>query len=202
MPLLPHLHVAVAAILLAAAVPAAADPREIGEDERVIGRADAPVTIIEYASLTCPACARFHIEVLPQLNESYVETGDARIVYRDFPLDRLALAAAILARCVEPGERSLAALGLLYNDQEAWSRAEEPLPALVDTLAPLGVDMETAEACFAREDLARDVLSTAKAGYDAFDIGGTPSFVIDGELVPRLFTFDDFEQALEPLLAR
>lgn len=191
-----------AVLLLVAAGGVAADPREIGDDERVIGSDDAPVTIIEYASLTCPACARFHTDVLPEVKERYVDTGEARIVYRDFPLDRLAFAAAIIARCLEPAERSLAALELLYARQDEWTRSDSPIEAIVDLLEPLDVDDDVAGACLADEELANDILEVAKQGYQAFSIEGTPTFVVDGEPVLGLFTLGEFEQVMDRRLAR
>ena len=97
--------------------------------EMSIGSADAPVTLHEYSSLTCPHCATFHAEALPQIKKNYVDTGKVRIVFHDFPLDNLALAAVALARCAGP-KRNVEFFDMLYQTQADWSRSDQPQAAL------------------------------------------------------------------------
>ena len=94
-------------------------------EEQALGDASAPVTIIEYASLTCPHCAEFHQDVLPALKERYIAPGKVRLIYRDFPLDERALEAAVLAHCAGP-ERYFGFLDVLFETQSNWARAEDP----------------------------------------------------------------------------
>ena len=100
---------------------AAAEPQE-----QILGDPDAPVTIIEYASLTCPHCAQFHNEVLPELKERYIAPGKVRLIYRDFPLDQVALAAAALAHC-DGSDRYFSMLDVLFETQRNWARADDPI---------------------------------------------------------------------------
>ena len=103
---------------------AATGPR-LENGDMVIGAANAPVTIIEYASLTCPHCARFHTETLPKLKSEYVETGKVKYVFRDFPLDGLALRAAAIAHCAGP-ERYFTYLDVFFQQQGNWTRGNDP----------------------------------------------------------------------------
>ena len=96
---------------------------------QILGNPDAPVTIIEYASLTCPHCAQFHTEVLPELKERYIDPGKVRLIYRDFPLDQMALAAAALAHCAGP-ERYFSMLDVLFETQSNWAQADDPITAI------------------------------------------------------------------------
>ena len=198
-PLLPALAGALAPVAAQAA--GDHDPRTVDEDERILGDADAPVTVIEYASLTCPHCASFHRDVLPELKERYIEPGHVRLVYRDFPLDRVAAAAGLLARCVEPADRSLDAVDRLYEQHEQWMMAEKPLMAVVELLEPFGLDQERAEVCLADEDALNRMVEIAQAGHDTFEIPGTPAFAIEGERVADLHSIEDFARVIDPLLA-
>ena len=114
--------------------------------ERVLGKAGAPVTIIEYASLTCPHCAAFHKDVLPQLKAKYVDTGKVKIVYRDFPLDGRATLAAMVARCAPP-ERYFGFLDALFRSQTQWGRAEDPKKALAQIAKVGGMGDAESDAC-------------------------------------------------------
>jgi len=175
---------------LASAVPAAAttavqakQPEDdggqipVGPEERSLGPADAPATIIEYASLTCPHCASFHSETWPEIREGYVESGMARFVLRDFPLDRLALAAAMLARCVSES-RYFMFIDLLLSRQTEWAKAEDPLAALTELAGMVGLNKEAGSSCLEDEALAKRVLSTRREGKERFQISSTPTFLI------------------------
>ena len=97
--------------------------------DNVLGRAGAPVTIVEYASFTCPHCAQFHTDILPGLKKAYIDTGKARLVYRDFPLDRAAFAASLVARCAT-GNRYFGIVDLLFREQARWTGARDTMAAL------------------------------------------------------------------------
>ena len=111
-------------------IPAArAENGDVHEQDRILGDAGAPVTIIEYSSLTCPHCASFHTGTLPKIKSDWIDTGKARLVYRHFPLDGVALRAAAVANCLE-GPRHFTFLDALFKNQQRWSRAEDPIAAL------------------------------------------------------------------------
>jgi protein-disulfide isomerase len=172
----------------------AAEPQE-----QAIGSPDAPVTIIEYASLTCPHCAHFHTDVLPELKERYIATGKVRLIYRDFPLDQRALAAAALAHCAGP-ERYFGFLDVLFQTQESWARADDFLGAL-KTLGKLGgLADQQMDACFADEQLTDRILQTRLDAQSQYEVSSTPTFVIDGKTHTGVRDIDEFAGLIDPLL--
>ena len=102
----------------------------------VLGKADAPVTIVEYASMTCPHCANFHKTTYPALKTKYIDTGKVRFIFREFPLDEVAVAASMLARCAG-GEKSMALIDVLFASQDRWA-VRDPLPALMQIARQAG----------------------------------------------------------------
>jgi protein-disulfide isomerase len=167
--------------------------------DHALGDPNAPVTIIEYASLTCPHCAEFHEDVLPQLKERYIAPGKVRLVYRDFPLDQRALAAASLAHCAGP-ERYFGFLDVLFQTQESWARADDYLAAL-ERLGKLGGLTEAEmEACFADEELTNRILQTRLEAQDQHEISSTPTFIIDGKAYSGSRDIDEFGELIDPLL--
>lgn len=169
--------------------------------ERVLGKADAPVTILDFSSLTCPHCATFHTQTLPQIKEKYVDTGKAKIVFRDFPFDQWALRASMLARCA-PQERYWAILDILFKQQGQWSRAADPAKALAQVGKLAGMTQETIDACWADQKLADGILNMRLEGQNAHKIEATPTFVLnDGKgRVEGAQPFDDFAAAIDKLL--
>jgi protein-disulfide isomerase len=172
----------------------AAEPQE-----QILGNPDAPVTIIEYASLTCPHCAQFHNEVLPELKERYIAPGKVRLIYRDFPLDQTALAAAALAHCAGP-ERYFSMLDVLFETQSNWARADDPVAALKRLGKLGGLTEPEIEACLADEELTDGILSQRLAGQNEYDIGSTPTFIIDGKSYPGARDAEEFGELIDPLL--
>ena len=172
----------------------AAEPQE-----QALGDPDAPVTIIEYASLTCPHCADFHTDVLPELKDKYIATGKVRLVYRDFPLDQRALSAAVLAHCAGP-DRYFGFLDVLFETQESWARADDHIAALTG-LGKLGGLSETQiEQCLADQELSDAILKTRLDAQNQYDIGSTPSFIIDGKTHAGSRSVEEFGELIEPLL--
>lgn len=102
---------------------------KVTADDKVLGDRDAPVTMIEYSSLTCPHCAHFHTDVLPRIKKEYIDTGKVKLVLRDFPLNQPALIAAQIAHCV-PEDRYFGFVSVLFETQAAWAISEDPAAAL------------------------------------------------------------------------
>ncbi len=175
---------------------ARADEAPISETDRILGSPEAPITIIEYASLTCPHCASFHAETLPAIKKNWIETGKARLVYRDFPLDGLALRAAALASCVE-GERYFNFLDTLFRGQQSWARAQDPLGALAKIARLAGMNQETFDSCIGDNATLDRILQQRVEATQAFDIKSTPSFIVNGKKVEGARTTQQFEQVLE-----
>ncbi len=170
---------------------------EVGE--RSIGDAEAPVTIIEYSSLTCPHCASFHNEILPDLKERYIETGKVRMVFRDFPLNEPAVEAAVLAHCAGP-ERYVGFLDVLFQTQESWASAGDTRAALKQLGKLGGLGDSQMDACFDDESMVDGVLQSRLVGQNEHQVQSTPSFVIDGQTYAGSRSVDEFAEIIDPLL--
>ncbi len=167
--------------------------------EIVLGKADAPVTIIEYASMTCPHCANFHNKVLPALKEKYIDTGKVKLAFREFPLDGVALRASMLARC--GGEAKVVGfIDILFKQQASWATSEDPLGALARVARLGGMSQATFDACLADETLMKQLVQSRQDGSVKYDIKGTPSFIIDGKTHDGDIEIEDFDKLLKPLL--
>ena len=172
---------------------------EIFPQDRFLGAEDAPITIIEYASLTCPHCAAFHSETLPQLKDTWIKGGRARLVFRDYPLDRVALTGALVAHCFEKDEAYFAFLGFLFDDQRKWAYSENPVESLANMAKLGGIDQDRFNACLQDEARLNGILEGIKYAQDTYGVKSTPSFVIDGKLYPGNRSFGDFDKLLEEL---
>lgn len=168
--------------------------------ETALGRPDAPVTIVEYSSLTCPHCAAFHRDTLPKVKERYIDTGKVRFVYRDFPLGRLALAAAVVGRCVDPA-RHFAFIDMLYRDQDAWSQSRDPLAELKVRAQLAGVSDGQFEACLDDKALIQAIQQRAQDGQQQYGIDSTPSFIVNGKKIAGEQSFEVFAEAIDAALA-
>jgi protein-disulfide isomerase len=182
-------------VLLASGVTA----RAAEVQEQVLGDPAAPVTIIEYASLTCPHCAEFHKTTLPALKAKYIDTGKVKLVMRDFPLDQYALQAAVIAHCAGP-ERYFAFLDALFQSQQSWARASNPTEALKQLARLGGLVPETVDACLADKSMQEGVLQMRLTGEQQFDIASTPSFVVNGQVYAGDRSVEGFSAIIDPLL--
>lgn len=189
------------AVFAVAPMAHAAPSTEEALSERVLGKADAPVTIIDYSSLTCPHCAAFHTQTLPQLKEKYIDTGKVKIVFRDFPFDQWALRASMMARCA-PQERYWAILDILFKQQSQWARAADPAKALAQVGKLAGMTQETIDACWADQKLADGILNMRMNGQNTHKIEATPTFVLnDGKgRVEGSQSIEVFSAAIDKLL--
>ncbi len=154
--------------------------------ERVLGDPDAPITILEYSSLTCPHCATFHAQTLPELKKQYIDTGKAKLMFRDFPFDAVGLRASMLARCSNP-DRYFGFLDVLFKSQDKWARAQDPLKALAQTGKLAGVGQEQFDACMANETLINKLLERRMEAEQKYQVNSTPSFIISkGDVTERV----------------
>ena len=186
-----------AAAAVAGVVPARAQVAEVKEG--VLGRPDAPLTIIEYFSLTCPHCANFHRDTLPVLKERYIDTGKVRMLLRDFPLDRYALFAAVIAHCAG-NDRYPAFVDVFLQTQQQWLSAPDPLAALKSLGQLGGLTMERMDACLADEKMIDAVLEMRLEGEQTYNVNSTPSFIIGGKLYAGNNSPEGFAQIIDPLL--
>ncbi len=185
-----------APVLLAEAEQPALQP-----DDRILGQADAPVTIIEYASLTCPHCAAFATQTLPQVKSTYIDQGLVKLVFRDYPLDGVALKASLLARCV-PDDRYFAMLDVLFHSQGDWARAADPVQALSQIGRTAGLDQATLEACLNDQAETDKIVAGIQTAQDEFKISSTPTLIINGVTHAGALTFEQMEEILKDLLPK
>ena len=157
------------------------------------GSEDAPVTIVEYASMTCPHCARFHNTVYPLLKEKYIDTGKVRLIMREFPLDRLALAAAMLARCADK-KQFFSLTTVLYRQQAVWARSKDPATELFKIAKLAGFTEEKFNACLQDKKIAQGIVDVKNNGLNNFQVQSTPTFFINGVKLNGVLGFDDFEK--------
>ena len=167
--------------------------------EMALGDPNAPVTVIEYASLTCPHCASFHIGTFAKLKADYIDTGKVRFIYRDFPLDRAAFQASVLARCAG-SDRYFAFIEVLYAQQRNWSRHADQLLALQMLAGLGGVLPAKYDACRKDRKLGDGILAMRLEGEQRYGVTSTPSFLVNGVKHVGAITPSGFDVILRPLL--
>lgn len=170
-------------------------------DDMILGKADAPVTMIEYASLTCPHCAHFETVTLPRLQEQYIDKGKLRLVFRDFPLDPVALRAAMLAHCAGK-ERFFGFLQVLFQNQDDWRNAKDPEAALAGIAKIGGIGKEEFDRCMADSALSDKITKTRFDAEKALEIQSTPTFFVNGEKLVGAQPYEAFKDAIEKALAK
>jgi protein-disulfide isomerase len=163
------------------------------------GPADAKVTIVEYASLTCSHCAAFHRDTYPELKKRYIDTGKVRFILREFPLDPLATAGFMLARCDGEG-KYYPIVDMLFQQQRAWAFNEKPLDALRQMMRQAGISQEKFDACLKDQKLYEAVNAVKNRGAQTFKVDSTPTFFINGQRHPGNLSIDEMEKILKPLL--
>jgi protein-disulfide isomerase len=158
-------------------VPQLMMPGPLGE--KGLGSPTAPVTVIEYASMTCPHCQRFHAETFPALKSKYIDTGKVYFILREFPLDALAFAAFMVARC--SGDRYFDVIDTLFDHQEEWAFVADPVDAMVGFLQPFGIGDKEFDDCINNQDIFEHIDFVASRGADVFGVEGTPTFFFNGK---------------------
>ena len=165
-----------------------------------LGKADAPVTIVEYASMTCGHCATFHTEGMPHLKTKYIDTGKVRYILREFPLDPVAYAAALLARCAGE-ERFHAVVDLLFKQQRTWAFSDKPETTLFETVKQAGFTQEAFNACLQDQGAYAKLQKERQRASQQFGVDSTPTFFINGRIQRGAMTPEQIDKVLEPYLA-
>ncbi len=164
----------------------------------VQGAPTAPVTIIEYASMTCSHCAAFHDSTWPELKSKYIDSGKAKFILREFPLDPLATAAFMLGRCAGADKRNLL-LDQLFTQQKTWAFVDKPIAPLLAMVKTVGFTQADFEKCLRDPDLYEQVSQSREHAAEAFNIDSTPTFFVNGRKLTGELTIVDFDHAIEPL---
>jgi protein-disulfide isomerase len=174
---------------------------QITQDDRVLGNPGAPITIIEYASLTCPHCAHFATDVLPELKREWIDTGKAKLVLRDFPLDGPALRAAMIARCAPP-DRFYAFAETFFASQDKWAVSKDYREALARLAKLGGMGKDEFEACLNNTTLENRIVEQRLVASQELDVNSTPTFFINGSKFSGAPTAEEFNRVLSNLAAK
>tara|TARA_Y100001970_G_C14238757_1_gene863550 strand:+ start:2926 stop:3534 length:609 start_codon:yes stop_codon:yes gene_type:complete len=175
---------------------------EIDEKDFYIGAGDAPVTIIEYASLSCSHCASFHINTLEQLKKEYVDTGKVRLVFRDFPFNYPALLGSMVLRCI-PNDVRYEYMNALFQLQNIWVNKEnaKTTKELLKIMQSGGMTESEFDVCISNVELENEILQGLIAAQNEFNIKSTPSFIINGTLFEGNKDIKDFRQIIDKILS-
>ncbi len=182
--------------------PASAQAEEMAlfDDDRILGSAEAPITIIEYSSLTCPHCAAFHADALPRIKETWIADGRARLVYRHFPIGGTALRAAAVANCIE-GARYFGFLDLLFKGQKRWAKSGDPLKVLGQMARLAGLSQEKFEACANDEAEMDRILVRRQDGIQTYGVQSTPTLIVNGRKVEGARSFEYLEKIFKKIVS-
>src|SRR5262249_29841046 len=167
--------------------------------DMVLGDAKAPVTIIEYASMTCPHCAHFALTTFPQLKEKYIDTGKVKYILREFPFDPIAAGAFMLARCAGGPEKYYALVDLLFRTQATWA-VEKPLQPMLNVVKQAGFTEESFKACLSNQKLLESIEAVRDRAAKQFKVASTPTFFINGQMTVGAISFEDMQKLIDPLL--
>jgi protein-disulfide isomerase len=169
--------------------------------EMVLGQDNAPVTIIEYASMTCSHCAAFHKDTFPKVKSEYIDTGKVRFIFREFPLDPLAAGGFMLARCAgnENKDRYFALVDTLFNQQKEWV-VQRPLPPLKAIAKQAGITEQAFEQCLANQQVLDGIEQVRQRASDKLGVNSTPTFFINGKIQRGALTFEQIEKEVQPYL--
>ena len=165
----------------------------------MIGSDKAPVTIIEYASMTCPHCAHFEETTLPELKKRYIDTGKVRYVMREFPLDALAAAGFMLARCAGP-DKYEAVVETLFAKQADWAMVQKPIPPLMAIAKQFGFTEESFNACLANQKVLDDIQAVRDHAVNKLGVNSTPTFFINGKRLVGDLSIEAMAKEIDPYL--
>jgi protein-disulfide isomerase len=171
-------------------------PSPLGD--AVMGSPDAPVTIIEYASMTCPHCAQFQAKTFPKLKERYIDTGKVRYIFREFPLDPLAAGAFMLARCADK-DKYFSIIDLFFGTQREWV-VPNPLQPMFNIAKQAGYNEETFNACLKNQQILDGIQNVRDRAAKVLNVESTPTFFINGKRVIGDVSIEDMEKEIKPFL--
>jgi protein-disulfide isomerase len=169
--------------------------------DMALGPANAPVTITEYASMTCPHCAAFNDTVFPKIKAEYIDTGKVRYVFREFPLDIKAAAGSMLARCIAKDDagKYFAVIDMLFKQQSDWVM-KNTTETLTRIGKQAGLSQQAVEACLKDQALLDKIAADQKYASEVLKVDSTPTFFINGEKIKGEASFEEFSKRINPLL--
>ncbi|HEX2215141.1 MAG TPA: DsbA family protein [Xanthobacteraceae bacterium] len=167
--------------------------------DHALGPANAPVTLVEYASMTCSHCATFHVQTFPVLKSRYIDSGKVRYILREFPLDPLAAGAFMLAHCAGEG-KYFDVVDALFKQQKSWAFAQNPIPPLFAVARQHGFNEQTFEKCLSYQKLLDGIDAVRRRAQEKFGVNSTPTFFINGKIFRGALTIEQIEREIQPFL--
>jgi len=165
--------------------------------EKALGPEDAKVVVVEYASMTCGHCANFHKNTFGKVKEKYIDTNKIRFVFREFPLDNVASAAFMLARCA-PEDKYFDVIDLMFEEQRNWAFTNNPLQSMMDFSKQIGFTQASFEACLTNQKLLDGVRWVADRGSKMFNVSATPTLFLNGKkLSGGALSFEQMSELLD-----
>ena len=171
-------------------------PLIVLKSERVLGSRTAPLTVIEYASLTCPYCAKFHNQTLPKINYTWISTGKISLAFRHYPLDGLALRAAIIAESIPNELKFFSFISKLFVQQKSWTTAASPIDVLIDMAVASGMNRQRVKKALNDDELIRRILKGVVDARDHLNVRATPTFFVNNKKYPGMIEYEDFDNVL------
>ncbi len=166
--------------------------------DQVQGSAEAPVTIIEYASMTCPHCSHFHETTYPEMKKKYIDTGKVRFIFREFPLDPLAAAASMLARCAG-GDKYFPLIETFFAQQKDWV-VQKPLQPMFAIAKQAGFTQQSFDECLANQQVLNGIEESRTRAASKFNVNSTPTFFINGKIFRGALTPEELDKQVAPYL--
>ncbi len=167
--------------------------------ERSLGSENAPIKVIEYASMTCPHCAKFHKNTFGLIKKNYIDTGKVHFVFRDFPFDERALKAATLARCSDE-EKFFPVLKVIFEQQNDWAFKANWEEELAKIMSLSGMSAEKLQACLAKEELPQAIVYGRLHGHKQYEVDSTPTFIINGKKYAGSRPYEEFKKIFDAIL--
>jgi protein-disulfide isomerase len=166
--------------------------------DRVLGKEDAPVTVVEYASMTCPHCSHFHETTYPEMKKKYIDTGKVRFIFREFPLDPLAAAASMLARCAG-GDKYFPLIETFFAQQKDWV-LQKPLQPMFAIAKQAGFTQQSFDECLANQQMLNGIEESRTRAASKFNVTSTPTFFINGKIFRGTLTPEELDKQVAPYL--
>jgi protein-disulfide isomerase len=167
------------------------------DNDMTMGKDDAKVTLVEYASASCPHCAAFYKDVFPKIKADYIDTGKIKFIFREFPHNQQALAAFMLARC-SPKEKYFPLIDVFFKTQEAW--VPNAHDGLLNIMKQTGMSEADFDACLKNQDVAKGIIATREKAATKYGVDGIPTIFINGKVFTGEASYDDLKKAIDPLL--
>lgn len=171
---------------------------DVALKELAIGNPNAPITIIEYASMTCSHCADFHNNIFPIIKQNHIETGEVRFIFREFPIDKLAMATSMLARCVD-NNLTLSFIDILFKTRDTWI-SDDAINQLKALSKQAGLSSEDFDQCLNNQSLLDELINAKENAIKDHNISATPTFIINGKKMTGSKPYSDFQKEIENIL--